>query len=189
MGFLLTLPVLISVTGNFVEVLRDIPSEGMDYFLRGAGSLFILHLFILEIRPVYEFGQKTVATILKFSPALASPVTLILPIYCFFFLVVLHLAQFWFDYPSLIKFCLFAVGFSLSLHLVYTADALRGSGKGDLTNYYFSMSLIYILDLLLVLIWLDLIFENMPVSKLAGMMWSDASQMYHMIYKHLFVWR
>lgn len=182
----LLLPFVISFTIGFSKELLTL-EKSLIYFLSGIISYLVLHLFIGKPLTIYRKGQRILEIIFKFFSPLIKVAGYLLPIY------TLILFGFYLILSSFIKddflknsfFFLFS--FSLTLHLVITAETLRA--KEDLlkANYIFGYSLIYILNLILISFGLNLISDKFSFVKFFNNTFPMAKNIFGIVFKQLFL--
>jgi len=86
------LPVIIATTMSFSEQLTVLDGEIGRFFVGGIIAYLVLHLTILNPRPIYLFGRKIIASIFKFSPRAAAVAQLTLPFYTLLTFVLIYLS-------------------------------------------------------------------------------------------------
>lgn len=160
------LPFVYSVSVSFLNEFSLIPKPLQNYFWAGLISFIIVYLFIYEPAIIYRKGQRLLEVVFSFFAPLVRVAPYLLPIYVIVIFVVYLLSSSMLKSPELIKtflsqdrYFLFLFGFSLSLHLVFSARTLRSKQNDFLkANYIFGFSFIYIINLVLFSFCLDLIF-------------------------------
>jgi hypothetical protein len=82
---------------------------------------------------------------------------------------------------------LFLIGFSLAMHIVMSAQTLREEDTSPVKpNYFFTMSWVYIANLILVVVLLSLISAKISPADFLKDGLMRAKQMYWLLFKHLF---
>ncbi len=182
---ILFLPLVVSFTIGLSKELL-ILERSIIYFIWGIISYLIFHLFICKPIIIYQKGQKILEIIFRFFSPLIKIASYLLPIYTiilFFLYFVLSL----FIKDGLFKnYFLSLFSFTLSFHLILTADILRK--KEDLlkANYIFGFSLIYILNLLLFSFGLSLVFDRFSFLRFFNGSLQIAKDTFSAILKQLF---
>lgn len=209
---ILLLPVTLAVTLAFSGQLSQIQEfQGLaGYFLKGVIIYLIMHLILYKPNYFYVLGHEiahALATLVcggrvsSFSASGRGGGVLttksnffialfpyFFPSYTIFFWLVYLLLSVFRDVSAYVPHFLFLVGFSLTLHLVMTIDALKVK-QSDIfkTGYLFSVSLIYILNILLVSFILSLVFKDFIFSSFFHSTLQRAGDVYYGIYEYLFL--
>jgi hypothetical protein len=209
---ILLLPVAVAASIAFaaqlsgIEELRGLP----QYFLNGVIIYLIMHLLLYKPNYFYVLGHEIAHTLAAFicggrvhsfrvsvrgggvlttkSNFFIALFPYFFPTYTLFFWLVYFLLSLFRDTSGLIPHFLFLVGFSLTFHLVMTVDSLKVK-QSDIfkTGYLFSVSLIYILNILLVSLILSLVFKDFSFSAFFHLVWERSGNIYYAIYEYLFL--
>jgi len=153
------LPFVYSFTISFLSELSGIDKHLQKDFWVGVIALLLVYLFVWEPAVVYKKGQKLLELIFMFIKPLVKVAPYLLPIYTLV-LFVLYLI-FSNIYKWLLPYFIFLFGFTLALHLIFSAKSMK-SRKSDFLkgSYIFGFSFIYIVNLVLAALCLNLIFEH-----------------------------
>ena len=122
-----------------------------------------------------------------FSP-LVKIAPFVLPIYTILlslaYLILTKMA----DTREFLTIFIFGIGFSLALHLVFSAKTLH-SKQGDKlrSNYIFGFSWIYILDALLLALFFNLAFENFSFLTFFNSSYQTSRSIYLAAFRQLFL--
>lgn len=209
---LILIPIVIGITIAFFENLTGIGgarSAGSRIFLWGVVSYVVLHLFLHKPRYLYTVGHElmhvfatwmtgggvksfnvskeggSVGTtksnfFINLSPYFVPTYTLIISLLYF-------VIPFFFDIPNLKNVYLFSAGFTLSLHLIFTAEVLKVQQPDILqTGYLFSLVTIYIINLLLVAFLVCILFEGVTFENFFYSTYLKSKSIYTSIFKQLF---
>jgi len=157
-------------------------------FWSGAISLLIIYLFIWEPNIIYIKGQKLLEIIFVFFKPLIRIAPSLLPIYTIILFILYWLLFYIFHSPGLIYSFLFLFGFSITLHLIFSAKSMR-SKQGDFlkANYIFGFSLIYIINLALLALCLSLIFEEFSFINYCNNSLQISKSIFAAVFKQLFL--
>jgi hypothetical protein len=208
----LAIPVVIGVTLAFFGSLANIGAEryaGSRVFLYGVVSYVLVHLFLHKFEYVYTFGHEVTHVLatwlcggsvksfnvskkggavettksnffIALSPYFVPTYTLIL-------------SALYFVIPLFVKirglntvYC-YLGGFTLALHLVFTAEVLKIK-QPDLvkTGYVFSLALVYIVNILLVAFIMSLLFKDVSFVNFFGNTYTTSKNIYVRIFRQLF---
>ncbi|MEK6568028.1 MAG: hypothetical protein AABZ27_04770 [Candidatus Omnitrophota bacterium] len=155
------LPIVYAVTVCFSGELLKLEPPVKGPFIWGIVGFILTYLFVWEPAVFFKKGQRILEFMFRFFSPLVKIAPFVLPIYtillCLGYLILTKMA----DTREFLTLFIFGIGFSLALHLVFSAKTLR-SKQGDKlkSNYIFGFSWIYILDALLLALFFNLAFEN-----------------------------
>ena len=206
------LPVTVAASIGFAGQLSQVQNlEGLSaFFLKGVVIYLIMHLVLYKPSYFYVLGHEiahALATLIcggqvrsfRFSAKGGGVLTTksnffialfpyFFPTYTLFFWLVYFLVSLFKDISNLAPHFLFLVGFSLALHLVMTTDAMKVK-QSDIfqTGYLFSISLIYVLNILLVSLILSVVFKDFSFPAFFQASLERAGNIYYGIYEYLFL--
>lgn len=161
------LPFVYSVTVSFINQLNLIDAALQGYFWYGVITLLILYLFVWEPAAIYVKGQKLTEILFSFFKPLVRVAPYLLPVYTIFLLLIYGALSL--VLKDITGYFIFLFGFTFTLHLVFSAKTIRSKKEDFLkTNYIFSFSLIYILNMLLLAFFFSVIFEGFSFVKLCS---------------------
>lgn len=183
---ILLLPAVYFITTGFFDQVRGL-KELADYFLWGGGIYILFHLFFRPMQGLHAFGQKIISDMLKPSPLLATYIPMVVPVIPTVLLLILYIFKTFADPRLLTYYFLFAIGFTLAMHIVITAHLLYEEDNSALrTHYLFLMSLFYILNILIIVILLQLIFPAFHIGHLVRHVMVKVGDIYGKISNFLF---
>lgn len=210
---ILFIPFVIGVTMSLFETLGGIGEArytGARIFLWGVLAYTILHLFIHKASYIYTFGHEVTHVLatwlcgggvksfsvskkggsvettksnffITLSPYFVPTYTLILSLLYF-------VIPFFVKIPSIKAVYLFLAGFTLALHLIFTAEVLRLKQPDIInTGYLFSMAIIYVVNVILAAFILSLLFEGVAFEDFFYGAYLRAKNIYVNIFRQLFV--
>jgi len=164
-----------------------------NHFWSGLISLLIIYLFIWEPTIIYAKGQKLVEMLFIFFKPLVRIAPYLLPIYTVILFIAYWILSSIFsagggESATLINNFLFLFGFSIGLHLIFSAQSIRTKQAGFLkANYIFGFSFIYIINLILLAFFLNLIFEKFSVVNFLNNSFQIAKSIFSSVFKQLFL--
>jgi len=184
LGFLLILPLIIAFFIAFQSQILSLPVNKEAWVLWGAGSYIALNLFVYDFKNVYDFGKSLVE---KMSSNF-KPAGFVVPVFTIF-LVIIYIIALLLGYgTSLQPYFLFAIAFSIAMHLISTAHEIYQSDNSFLkTHYLFTFGAILIVNLFIISLLLAWV---VPEYSFVGFIKSFTSQTFHLytsVYKTLFV--
>lgn len=182
------LPSVYSVTLCFSQELMRLEPQVTRSFIWGIIGFLGVYLFVWEPVSVYKKGQKIVEALVKFFAPLVKVAPFVLPIYTILIFSVYLLLEVFMNIPEYTPAFIFSAGFSLALHLVFSAKTLR-SRQGDSlkSSYVFGFSWIYILDAIIVAAFLNSTFENFSFLSFFNGSCQISRDIFLAIFKQLFV--
>jgi hypothetical protein len=183
-GFLLLFPLIIASFIAFQNQILSLPVNKEVWVLWGAGSYVALNLFVYDFKDVYVFGKSPVEKIFTFF----KPAGYIVPVYSLFFIILYVVALILGRGTSLQPYFLFAIAFTLAMHLILTAHDIYQADNSILkAHYLFTFGAVLIVSFFVISL---LLAWAIPEYSLVGFIKSLASQTAHLyksIYKTLFV--
>ncbi len=155
------LPFVYSVSTSFLKEFGLIERAFQGYFWAGIISFVVIYLLIYEPAIIYRKGHRLLEIIFSFFAPLVKVAPYLLPIYAIVIFIVYLLLSFIFKSREFFSCFLFLFGFSLALHLVFSAKSVRSKQNDFLkANYIFGFSFIYIINIVLLAFCVNLIFKE-----------------------------
>ncbi len=187
LGLLLLLFVY-STSISFLNEAGTIEQGIRDYFFFGVISFLVLYLFIWESQVLYAKGQKLLQKIFSFFAPLVKVAPYLLPVY------TLLLFAFYFVYAAFdsstgaLTYFLLLCGFTLALHLVFSAKSLRSRQSDFLkANYIFGFSFIYVINVCIIAFGFSLVFEKFSFVNFCNHSFKLANEITQALYRQLFL--
>lgn len=181
------IPFVYSFTVGFLTEFSLIEKSLQRYFWSGVVSLVVIYLVVWEPVILYTRGQKLVEIVFVFFRPLVKFAPFVLPIYTIILFILYGLVSST-GSASVLNVLIFLIGFSVALHLVFSAKAVR-SRQGDFlkANYIFGFSLIYIVNVVLLAIGLNLIFKEFSIVNFFNNSFQIADNIFYAVFKQLFL--
>lgn len=181
------LPFVYSVTVMFFKEFSHIGQSLQNYFWLGMVSLAAFYLFIWEPAIIYAGGQKIIEAIFNFFKPMVKVAPYLVPIYAIIIFVIYEFLSLFSKDPGLLHSFFFLFGFSISLHLICSAKALRGKQTDFLkANYIFGFSFVYIVNVIIVAFFIGFIAKNFSFANFSGSSFQIASDLITAVLKQLF---
>ena len=182
------LPFVYSLSVYFLKELGLIDLKLQFYFWSGVISFLVIYLFVWEPVLIYAKGQKLVEIIFQFFHPLVKFAPYLLPVYTLVLFIAYAFAAVTFKSPGLVNYFVFLFGFSIVLHLVFSAKSMR-SKQGDFlkSNYIFGFSFIYIVNITLLAVGLSLIFKEFSLVDFSSGSFHKAGDIFYAVFKQLFL--
>jgi hypothetical protein len=183
-GFLVILPLIIAFFIAFQNQILSLPVNKEVWVLWGAGAYIALNLFVYDFKNVYDFGKSLVEKMLTFF----KPAGYVVPIYSIF-LIILNVIAWILGRGTLLQpYFLFAIAFSLTMHVVLTAHEIYQSDNSVLkAHYLLTFGAILIVNLFIISL---LLAWAVPEYSFVSFIKSLASQTLHLyksVFKALFI--
>lgn len=158
------------------------------FFWSGVITFLIVYLFIMEPGIIYQKGHRMLEVVFSFFAPLVKVAPYLIPIYAIIIALVYSLVAVFSGPLNILHLLVFLFGFSLSLHLVYSAKALR-TKQGDLlkANYIFGFSVVYIINIFIAAFCANLIFDKFSLVNFCNNSYHIATGIYSAVFKQLFV--
>lgn len=182
------LPIVYAVSVCFARELIKLEPLVIHSFIWGIAGFLVVYLFIWEPAVLYKKGQRILEVLFRFFAPLVKVAPFVLPIYTILIFLIYFILVSFMDLRNLLPVFLFGAGFSLALHLVFSAKTLR-SKQGDSlkANYIFGFSWIYILDVLLLTLFFNLAFENFSILTFLNGSCQLAKNIYQALFSQMFL--
>ena len=182
------LPFVYSTTISFLNEFALIEKTQQTYFWSGLISFLLIYLFIWEPVIIYSKGQKLLELVFNYFKPLVRVAPYLLPIYTIVLFIIYGLLSFIFKSVTSLNYFVFLFGFSIGLHLIFSAKSIRAKQNDFLkSNYIFGFSFIYIINLILLAIFLNLIFEKFSLVSFLNNSFQIAKNIFSTIFKQLFL--
>ena len=182
------LPLLYTSSVAFVNQMGHIQKSFQNFFWLGSLVFLIFFLFIWEPEVLYTGGQRLLEMIFSFFQPFARIAPFLLPIYTIILfmaygLVSLGISESWF-----LEYCMLLAGFTIVMHIVFTARAL-GTQNDDFlkANYVLRFSLVYIINVMLLALLLGLVFKQFSSLEFFKGSFLSAREIVTALFKQIFV--
>lgn len=208
----LLIPACIAVTASFYKGIISIKyiSESGLVFILGALAYSVLHLVLFKLDFLYVLGHElmhAIATLFsggkvvrmkisgrEGSVKTTTPNTFVMlapylmPGYTILIAILYFLLSFFMDVARYSGLFIFLIGFSLMFHLAYTAQSIREK-QSDLikTGYLFSISFIYVVNLVIVFATITLLFKGVSFLDFLAGFYEKSKEFYYSFWRQLFL--
>ena len=182
------LPFAYSATIAFLNELSVLEKTFNYYFFSGIISFLIIYLFIYEPAIIYNKGHKILEAAFRFFTPMLRVAPYLLPIYTIILFLLCGLFLLINKTQDSLRYFVFLFGFSIALHLVFSAKTLRKRQndflKGD---YIFGFSFIYIVNLAILAFGLNVLFGKFSFVNFCNNSFQIANSIFGMLFKQLFL--
>ena len=182
------LPFVYSSSVSFWNEFCLIDKQLQNNLWSGVIFFLIIYLFVWEPAVIYNKGHRLLEIFFNFFKPLVKAAPYLLPIYTIVLFILYAILAATIKDARLIKYFIFLVGFTLALHLVFSAKTMR-SKKGDFLkgNYIFGFSFIYVLNIGVLSFCLNLIFKEFSFVNFSNSTYSQAKDIFYVVFKQLFI--
>ncbi|MCM8797597.1 MAG: hypothetical protein NC923_06980 [Candidatus Omnitrophica bacterium] len=182
------LPFVYSSTSSFLQEFSHLMSVMQGYFWAGIISFLVIYLFVWEPVIIYNKGHKLVEVCCSFFKPLVKVAPYLVPIY----LVILFIAYIFLRLLTkeswLLTCSLFLFGFSIAMHLVFSAKTVRSKKEDFLkANYLFGASFIYLVNVFIMAGGLSMVFKEFSFASFGRSSFAMASSIFYTVFKQLFL--
>lgn len=184
------LPFVYAATVAFLKQLGVVDASLQDWFWAGVISFLAAYLVVWEPAIIFAKGQKVLEVVFSFFQPLVKTAPFLLPIFTIIIFIGYGIASYWIVDKRLIEYALFSIGFSMALHLVFSAKTLR-TKKGDAlkANYIFGYSFVYLINLGLLAFCFSLIFKKFSFVNYSVATFDIGKSIFCAVFKQLFIVR
>jgi len=187
LGLLLLLFVY-STSVSFLNEAGAIEQEARGYFFFGVIAFLIAYLFVWEPQILYAKGQKLLQKIFSFFAPLVKVAPYLLPVYTILLFAVYTVYAVFDKSTGPLTYFLLLCGFTLALHLVFSARSLRSRQSDFLkANYIFGFSFIYVINICIIAFGFSLIFEKFSFVNFCNHSFKLANEIMQALYRQLFL--
>lgn len=212
---IIAVPLVIPATHAFFNEVSNISFLGeseQPYFLWGIAAYVILHLFFFKPRYVYNLGHEcmhVLASWLSFGRAGNMKVSgeggsvettksnffiSLSPYFVPLYTILAALAYFGLskitEITNYTPHFIFAIGFTLAMHIVLTVEALKVAQPDLLkTGYLFSLAVIYVLNIAITAFIISLVFTGFSFTEMVLQFCVETKALYITIFNQMFALR
>jgi hypothetical protein len=183
----LLLPVVISVTVSFMENLRSSDAKVALAFGWGVIAYLILHILFYEPAQVFDTAKKMTEKAVGFLFPLVKIAGFCVPFFTIVaFVIYVPASKIWPQYDLLPLF-VFLASFFFTMHMVFSANSLKGKQAGWLKeNYLLSIFLIYSVNLIIIACIFSFLVEYFSLSAFFQRIGEVAGAIYTASFEQLF---
>ncbi len=183
-GFLLVLPLIIAFFISFQTQILTLPADKEAWMLWGAGTYVFLNLFVYDFKAVYDSGKMVLEKVFSY----VKPIGLLVPIFTVILIMAYIIALIMGRGVTTQPYFLFAIAFSLAMHLILTAHEIYQSDKSVLKAHYLcTFGVILIANLFIISLLLAWAIPEYSFVAFIKSLSSHTIHLYKSVYKALFV--
>jgi len=172
-------PIIIGSYIAFQSHLEMYPTGFQDQFLAGIIIFLMVFLFLYQFWGIYEFGQKVMQSLTAFAEPFNHFIARLIPFYLTVTMLIFYIVRNIADFSKFENIFVLLAGFFLAMHITLTAQELREEEKTPIKpNYLFDVALIFILNIFLIVLLFDLVFEKFIFPRFFDEMFAQAKDLY-----------
>lgn len=184
----LLLPAVIGTTRAFLGELLTFEPAIRQTLLLGVVSYIIMKFFVYDFSVVYAFGQGIITAIFQFFKPLVNFAPYVLPVYTFAIIVVYGIftvtGKMGAEWQGVLIYWL---AFTFTMHIVLTAqDLYNKDSTAGKPNYFFGMSLVYIVDVFLVSLFMSIAVQGFSFPRFFQTLTGTSVVIYKTVFQQLF---
>jgi hypothetical protein len=182
------LPVVIGTTCALQNELATFEPAIRQALFVGMVSYVLMKFFVYDFSPVYAFGQGLLTTVFQFLKPLVNAAPYVLPIYTFAIIIVYGVLSLMGKMQGEWQWMfLFLSAFTFTMHIVLTAQDLYNKDSiAGKPNYFFGMSLVYIVDVFLMALIMSLAVQGFSFPRFFQELTGVSGHIYGAIFRQLF---
>ena len=181
---MLILPLIVATFIAFQNQTLSLPVKKLVWLLWGAGTYVALNLFVYDFKNVYVFGKSWIDKWLTFF----KPAGYVVPVYSIVLIVVYVVASLLGKVVPLQPYLLFAIAFTLAMHLVLTAHEIYEADSSVLkAHYLITFGLVLIVNLFIISLLFTWAISEYSFMGFINSLASQTSHLYKFVYKTFFV--
>jgi hypothetical protein len=182
------LPLVYCATAGFLTVFQGIESSLRLDFWAGAVTLVVLHLFIWEPEVLYQRGQRIVEFLFKFAQPFLKVAPSLLPIHTILIFLAFGAVSVFQKSLWPARYAFFFAGFSVALHLVYSARSVQ-TRKSDFlkAHYLFTFSLVYLVTLIILAGLINIWFKEFSFLRFLSISSRQAADIFSAVFRQIFL--
>jgi len=149
---ILLVPFVIGITAALWNALSLTAAPVPSAFGWGVVMYLVLHILLYQPSQVFDTGKKITETAIGFLAPFFKVAGFCIPIFTILtFVVYVMVLKIWPQVEEYFGCFVFVAAFMLTMHLVMTANALKGKQAGWLKeNYFFAIFAVYIINIMIV---------------------------------------
>lgn len=187
-AFFFLIPIFIAGTEAFLQHSHDLPQGTITYFWRGVVVLLIVHLFLIEVEPIYQLGRRITGGLFRFTGPAAETMGSFFPIYMIVAVILYFGLKFFLKTSDVDHYVLFLAGIAVTLHMVYVSRDIRGNDTSGLSaDYFFKIPLVYVVNILILAALFEIVFKDFSFAEFIKDFFSRSGEIYTSIFRQLFV--
>lgn len=159
----LLLPLVFGITFGFCKEISVLEKTYLVYFIAGIVAYLVIHLFVWEPQFLYKKGQRILEILFGFFTPLVKIAPYLLPIYTILSFIIYFILIIFIKNLILLNILMFLFGFTLILHIKFTSDDLKAKESFLKSDYIFGFSLIYILNVILVALFISMVLNDFSI--------------------------
>ncbi|MBF0331737.1 MAG: hypothetical protein HQL17_07345 [Candidatus Omnitrophica bacterium] len=179
--------VMATVFALQTEIARFDPKL-QEAIISGTLAYVLMKFFVYDFDAVYKFGQSIVGACFQFLKPVMNFAPYVIPIYTIIAIVAYAIVHLMGNMEAYAGMFVAVIAFTFAMHVVltaqdlYTKDSLAGK-----PNYFFAMSLIFIVDVFFMALLMSLVGKGFSFVHFFQGLSTASGDIYMAVFKQLFV--
>jgi len=180
---IILLPLVIACSMTLQGHIESLPNTYQGFFIWGMVAFLFVFLFLYQFWGFYEFGQKITQGLFRFLAPIEKYFAYMLPFYLIATLILFYIIKIFFKTDMYDPNFMFFTGFTFLLHIILSAQDLQQQETSSFKwAYLFVMCLVFIINVCILVLMLDLIIGEFTFPQFLKTMISGASDLYIKIF-------
>jgi hypothetical protein len=183
------LPLVYCATAGFLKIFPRIDASLRADFWAGALTLVVMHLFVWEPAALYERGQKITERLFAFAQPFLKIAPALLPVHTILVFLIYGLVSLFSGKSEWAgRYAFFFAGFTVALHLVYSARSVQ-TKKGDFlkAQYLFTFSVMYLVTVIVLAGLINLWFKEFSFLRFLSVSSRQAADIFTTVFRQIFL--
>ncbi len=186
--FLLILPLIIACTLALQTHVLGLPVAKEAWVLGGVVTYIVLNLFFYDFKAIYVFGQQIIAKVFSFFAPAVGIAGHVIPVYTLIIIIADLIFTIFGNAENYQNYFLFAIAFSLALHLIMAARQMHEEDNSPLkAQYFFGFGVVYVLNVLIIALLLAWVIPEFSFITFIKTLAHHTTHNYQEVYHLLFV--
>jgi hypothetical protein len=184
---LLLLPIVIGVTAAFLGALRLTDGRVAAAFGWGAVAYLVLHILLYQPAQVFDAGKKMSEQAIGFFFPLVKVAGFCVPIFTLLSFGLYALVAAVWKRPDTLPFFVFLASFTFTMHMVFSANALKAKNAGWLKeNYLLAIFTVYIVSMIIIALVFSFLAPDFDLGDFFRRCGDVAGAIYSVSFRQLF---
>ena len=185
---IMLLPFVYSASVSFFKEFAVVDAVQQENFWAGVITFLVVYLFVWKPAFIYNKGQQVLEVLFSFFKPLVKVAPYLVPIFAILLFLAYKITVFVAGPSRWLTYFVFFFGFSVAMHLVFSAESLR-SKQGDFlkANYIFGFSFVYLVTVLVAAFCINFTFKQFSMVNLLNESFLKAKDIFYVVFKQMFV--
>jgi len=185
---LVLFPIVWATAVAFHRYVLVLPGSYGAFFFWGMFGYVLIYLFFFQFWGAYEFGQKIVSELLRFTAPANHFIAKIIPFYVTLILLLFYAVKHFLHIDHYDHYFMFFTGFTMTMHIVLTAQDLQENEKSFIKPaYLFTMVCALIAMAFFVVLLFNLVLKEFMLLEFFKSVWNNADDVYYLLVRKIFL--